>query len=193
MAPKKIPKPPQRTTPGFAFSILDRALRECLADRKFGADEITVVCGVFGGEELECAFCGSKEVKRWDHLVPVKLGGDTVLGNMVPACSRCDDSKRDLPYEPWMRGSSEGSPASRGVKDLDERSRRLGEYQVRFKYNPKDTDARLSPEGKKSLSAIRSEMASLRMKFDDLIAIHRGLKEGQPNSDTKCDCRSKPV
>ena len=31
----------------------------------------------------ECIFCGNLDVKRWDHLVPISKGGDTVLGNMV--------------------------------------------------------------------------------------------------------------
>ena len=69
----------------------------------------------FGKNPPECVFCGNREVKRWDHLVPVMKGGETVLGNMVPACARCDDSKQAFPFEEWMVSDAKWSPKSRGV------------------------------------------------------------------------------
>jgi hypothetical protein len=45
-------------------------------------------------------------------------GGDTVPGNIVPACSKCDDPKRSLPYDEWAVGSTPGSPRSCGVTDV---------------------------------------------------------------------------
>lgn len=77
----KLPRVPARTTTGFAFSMVDRALRERLAERKFGRAEVEKVLEHFG-DPPNCAFCGDERIARWDHLVPVTRGGDTVLGNM---------------------------------------------------------------------------------------------------------------
>lgn len=43
--------------------------------------------------ENRCAYCGGP-VETWDHLVPITLGGETVPGNMVPACRSCNSRKR---------------------------------------------------------------------------------------------------
>ena len=40
-----LPKPPQRITTGFAFSDVDRAIREGIADREFGLRGSTPVTG----------------------------------------------------------------------------------------------------------------------------------------------------
>lgn len=182
MVSSKHPLPPERTTPGFAFSILDRALRDCLSERKFGIAEIAQVCAFFGGDNLECVYCGSMDVARWDHLVPIKFGGDTVIGNMVPACSRCDDSKRDISYDLWMRGKANGPPENRSINDIEERIFRLNEYQTRFGYHPKELSERLSPEEMKALSSIQSRIVALRKEIDNLISTHRSSKNGPPNN-----------
>ena len=43
-----------------------------------------------------CVYYGDQNVQRWDQLVPVNKAGETVLGNMLPACARCNDSHLDL-------------------------------------------------------------------------------------------------
>ena len=53
-------------------------------------------------------------MRRWDHVVPVAKGGDTVVGNMVIACSRCDYSKQASEFERWMNGDWRGCPKERG-------------------------------------------------------------------------------
>lgn len=103
MAHVVLPRALARTTSGFAFSILNRALLEGISDRKFGAAEMRRLLEYFGSDQPRCVYCGAIELARWDHLIPVKAGGDTVLGNMVPACAPCDDSKRDLDFAQWLR------------------------------------------------------------------------------------------
>jgi len=44
----KLPRTPQRTTPGFAFSMVERCLRDGLGRRKFGAPEQQEVLNFFG-------------------------------------------------------------------------------------------------------------------------------------------------
>ena len=102
-----LPNMPQRTTPGFAFSIVRRALLDCIADRRLGKTEIAEVLSYFGDDPPACVYCGATPINRWDHLVPISKGGDTTLGNIVPACSKCDDSKRDLPFKEWVVGNAQ--------------------------------------------------------------------------------------
>lgn len=169
----KLPKVPQRTKPGFAFSIVERALQACLATRQFGQEEIAKVLEFFGTDPPECVYCGSHEVRRWDHLVPVKEGGETVLGNMVPACARCDDSKRNQPFEEWVMSNCKWSPKSRGVGDLDQRIERIKAYVQHFSYTPRKLEERLDEHERERLTTIRSGLQELREDVEALIEDYR--------------------
>src|SRR5207249_12096330 len=71
----RLPKVPMRTNLGFVFSMLERSITDSLSVRRFGQNEIAQVMEFFGAEHPECVFCGDTAVDRWDHLVPVSLGG----------------------------------------------------------------------------------------------------------------------
>jgi 5-methylcytosine-specific restriction endonuclease McrA len=46
--------------------------------------------------EGRCAYCGVPlEEPTMDHVVPLIKGGDHSVGNIVPACSRCNKRKND--------------------------------------------------------------------------------------------------
>jgi 5-methylcytosine-specific restriction endonuclease McrA len=49
-----------------------------------------------------CAYCGADNPTSVDHVVPVAAGGVTDLSNLVPACSRCNSSKRDRDLKEWL-------------------------------------------------------------------------------------------
>ena len=169
----KLPRSPSRTTTGFAFSIIDRAIRENFADRNFGKPQMKEVLKFFGSETPECSFCGSQDVKRWDHLVPVRKGGDTVLGNMVLSCARCDDSKQDLDYEVWMRGSSQYSPTSQGVPDLEDRILKIKSYVNRYEYKPIPLESRLDNLENEELDDLLDKLRSIRANLEMLVRNHR--------------------
>lgn len=169
----KLPEVPQRTTPGFSFSIVERALFECIAVRQFGRAEIKEVLSFFGGDPPACVFCGATPIQRWDHLIPVSKGGDTTLGNLVPACGRCDDSKRDLPFEVWTLGSAPNSPRTRGVPDLDHRLARIREYVAKYAYRPRIPEERLTAEDLRQFEVLREDLRKLRKDFDTFIALYR--------------------
>lgn len=168
-----LPKVPQRTTPGFAFSMIERALSDCLADREFGQKEIAKVLAFFDTDPPECVFCGSSEVKRWDHLVPVNKGGETVLGNMVPACAPCDDSKQDRPFEKWVMSDAKESPKSRGAEDIDQRVERIKAYIQYFGYTPRNLEERLNKYELERLTTIRSRLQELKKDIEALIDGYR--------------------
>jgi hypothetical protein len=164
-----LPQVPQRTTPGFTFSMIERTLYDCLGERKFGKAEIEKVLEFFDTSPPECVFCGSKDVTRWDHLIPVMKGGETVLGNIVPSCSRCDDSKRDLSFEEWMTSDTRYSPTSQETTDLDRRIERIKEYMRHFGYQPRRLKERLNEIELERLKAIRSRLLEIRNDVESLI------------------------
>lgn len=49
----------------------------------------------------KCAYCGAGGKLTQDHFVPVSRGGGYVNGNIVPACSHCNPSKRDKDFYEW--------------------------------------------------------------------------------------------
>ena len=169
----KLPKIPQRTTPGFAFSMIERALLDCLATRQFGLREIEQILDFFGFDPPECAYCGSHKVQRWDHLVLIKEGGETVLGNMVPACARCDDSKRHLPFEEWMESDCDSSLKNRGIMDIGQRIERIKSYIRHFGYKSRTLKDRLDDHDLKRLESIHSRIGELRRDIEELIKDYR--------------------
>lgn len=57
--------------------------------------------------ENTCIYCGRKpkagERISIDHFVPLSRGGSHSLDNLVPACTRCNNSKNDcMPWE-WPK------------------------------------------------------------------------------------------
>ena len=166
-----VPQIPQRTTPGFAFSNARRALLESIADREFRAEkQAEALCFFFGDQDSRyCVFCGDS-FERWDHLVPITKGGDTKLGNMVPACRKCDDSKQDKDFEEWMTGNAPKSPKTRGISNLRDRVEKINAYVKKYHYRPRQPDERLTNNEIQRFNALQIDLAELRKKFDTFIA-----------------------
>lgn len=165
----KVPKPPSCQRPGFGAAIFRRTVLEGLGSRMFGEAEVAAALRFFGAPPLECSYCGSQTVTRWDHLVPVLNGGETVLGNMVPACGSCDDSKAQRDFEIWMRSGAPRSPASRGVPDLDARISKLYRYMEEFGYAPKALADRLTKGELDQLQDLLARLETLRREAEAFI------------------------
>lgn len=51
-----------------------------------------------------CAYCGNDKVNlEQDHLIPMTKGGNYVMGNIIPACRRCNSSKRNNDFIEWYK------------------------------------------------------------------------------------------
>jgi len=50
-----------------------------------------------------CAYCGDTTNLIVEHFIPRSKGGPHALGNLLPACQRCNVSKRDHDPEHWYR------------------------------------------------------------------------------------------
>lgn len=57
-----------------------------------------------------CAYCGRPQTRSIkltrDHIIPVKLGGDTTRANIAPACRSCNSSKGDSNYRVWIKNAA---------------------------------------------------------------------------------------
>jgi 5-methylcytosine-specific restriction endonuclease McrA len=40
-----------------------------------------------------CLYCGSKKDIQMDHIIPISKGGRHSIGNLAPACGKCNQSK----------------------------------------------------------------------------------------------------
>jgi 5-methylcytosine-specific restriction endonuclease McrA len=50
-----------------------------------------------------CAYCGIDGDMHIEHVIPISKGGEHHLGNIVPACQRCNYSKNSAPVEQWYK------------------------------------------------------------------------------------------
>jgi len=167
----RLPKAPVRIGPGFVFSNLERALYEGFARRAFGSQEMEQVIAFFGGHPATCVYCGVASPQRWDHLVPVRDGGETVIGNMVPACAHCDDSKQDLSLAEWWESAQKYSPPDQ----MEERAKRLAKlqaYAAHFGYKPSRLEDRLTQEEAEHLGRIREAAKGLRNEIESLFRMY---------------------
>jgi hypothetical protein len=136
------------------------------------------VVAFFGGEPATCAFCDGDEVGRWDHLVAVKNGGETVLGNMVLACAACDDSKQDSPYETWLRARPSSSASREAMQIAEHRIEKLRAYAAHFHYLPIPLVERLTSEELTRLDQLKGRGRQLQIDIEALIAAYETRRKG---------------
>lgn len=53
-----------------------------------------------------CAYCAADRHLTMDHIIPVSRGGRHSIGNLIPACGRCNSAKRTRTIMEWRLGLS---------------------------------------------------------------------------------------
>lgn len=116
-------------------SITNAFVSSLLPVIKPTAEEIDEALGILGLDpaSLRCAYCGA-ECTQWDHLRPLVIGRRPTgyiseIGNLVPACGRCNSSKGNSTWRTWMSGQARNSPSKRRVPDLAQRIAKLDVYE----------------------------------------------------------------
>lgn len=129
----KMPNPVKIT--GRTSSITNSFVNGIIPVIEPSESEIKEALSVLGmtAETICCAYCGDKYTE-WDHLRPLVInksatGYISEIHNLVPSCGKCNQSKGNQNWKEWMYGSAKLSPASRHIKDIDARAKRLAEYE----------------------------------------------------------------
>jgi hypothetical protein len=98
-------------------------------------DEIEQALNILGVDpsDVRCAYCGDK-ASEWDHLRPLvwkrrPTGFITEIGNLVPSCAKCNQSKGNANWREWMHSKANRSPTGRGIVDIANRVARLELYE----------------------------------------------------------------
>ena len=95
-----------------------------------------------------------------------------MIGNLVPACGKCNQSKGNKPWRDWMTSSAQRSPATRGIPDLRQRMERLDAFEAWKPQVPLDFQElvdkdlldgywSLTPELREELLAYKPELLTL--------------------------------
>lgn len=88
-------------------------------------------------DSIRCSYCGDKYTE-WDHFHPLIMnklptGYISEIHNLVPACGKCNQSKGNKNWKNWMLSNAPLSPSTRQISDLDEKIRRLENYESKYK------------------------------------------------------------
>src|SRR5438105_7280917 len=82
-------------------------------------EEIHEALAILGmdADRVRCAYCGDRSTE-WDHLRPLVVnrrptGYISEIGNLVPSCGKCNQSKGNKNWLVWMQSSAQWCPKSR--------------------------------------------------------------------------------
>jgi hypothetical protein len=141
-----------------------RGLREIVAPRQvLTATDWQSISTSFDGK---CAFCDqlATQANRGivaDHLVPAKEFGELVLGNALPACQTCNDSRGEVEWHEFVRKSFPGDSAAQIL--------RIERYLAQHSYQASTPEKVLLPDE-------LAEYESLKVEFDKWLARAQTLR-----------------
>jgi len=84
---------------------------------------------------VRCVYCGDSWTE-WDHFRPIIQKGKPTwyfshIGNLVPCCGPCNQSKGGKNWRKWITSKARLSPKSRKVAILDQNIARLEAFESR--------------------------------------------------------------
>jgi len=112
-----------------------------------------------------CAYCDEFPAQENrgivpDHLIPIEQYGELVLGNTVPACQRCNDSRGKADWKVFLETKY---PAEAPV-----RTARIAEYVRQYPYVPVTPPQALAAEEVEEFEAILRLWSELLRKAQSL-------------------------
>ncbi len=144
---------------------VSRGLREIVApNQTMPKAQWKRVLDEFGGL---CVFCGSPGTAENrgivpDHLIPVTHFGELVLGNTVPACQSCNDSRGEKDWRLFMHSIYPGD-AERQITTVEA-------HVAHHAYQPPTLEIALAPEEQETY-------AELFQTWEELLKKARVLHE----------------
>ena len=139
--------------------MLDKAVKEHFNALRYPKPDIRALEKHFRRKgQFMCFYCGQKEASRWDHLYPVNKGGATTNGNLVPACSSCNDSKQNRTLKEWYDRAGK----RRKLRKLTVIERAVARYRARFPYKPRRLPQDLQGEDRRTYEEFARRLTRLR-------------------------------
>ena len=146
----KMPKPVKIT--GRTSSITNAFVNGIIPVIEPESYEITDALETLGMTEdtICCAYCGDTYTE-WDHFHPLirnkrPTGYISEIHNLVPACGKCNQSKGNKEWKQWMLSDAKLSPHTRQIPDMEERIKKLDEYEKKYRPRLVDFEAIIGKE-----------------------------------------------
>jgi hypothetical protein len=140
-------------------------LREIVAPRQtMSKTQWRSVVEEFGGLCIFCGSAGTVENRGIvpDHLVPVTRFGELVLGNTVPACQTCNDSRGEKEWRPFLREAFPG--------DAETQIHLVEQHLAKYDYRPVALEEALS-------ASERQSYLSLLKEWEEMLVRARNLRD----------------
>lgn len=132
----RMPKPVKVT--GLSSSVTKSFVNGIIPCINPTEEEVLAALETLGmsSDDIRCAYCGDT-CTEWDHLNPLiykktPTGYISEIHNLVPSCSKCNQSKGNRKWREWIVSNASLSPKSRGVPNLEEHIERLELYEEAF-------------------------------------------------------------
>ena len=105
-----------------------------------------------------CVFCeqpGTRENRGIiaDHLIPATQFGELVLGNTVPACQSCNDSRGNRNWRAFLLERFPDEAAKRAI--------RIEAYLNKYPYSPLSAEDYLSPQELREYNSILADWEAI--------------------------------
>ena len=116
----------------------------------------------------KCAYCGHTATKENrgivpDHLIPVTRYGELVLGNTVPSCQTCNDSRGEKDWRPFVR--------ERFPEHAENRIAKIEAYIHRHPYHAASPESVFSKEEQDQYSQLFEDWKALLERAEKLQAV----------------------
>lgn len=148
--------------PRLGYNV-SRGLREIVAPiQTMPKADWDALLGEFHGC---CAFCGDGATRQNrgivpDHLIPVTDYGELVLGNVVPACQTCNDSRGNSDWRQFIE--------SRSPNEAPHRVARIEEHLARNPYDAIQPPEVLDAEELEQYESVLADWEELLESAKDL-------------------------
>jgi HNH endonuclease len=133
--PKIFQMPNAVSITGRSSSITNSFINGIIPTIEPTEEEVLEALQILGMDpsDVRCAYCGDKYTE-WDHLRPLIMNQEPTgyiseIGNLVPACGKCNQSKGNKYWRTWMLSQAVLSPKSRNIIDIEIRIQRLENYE----------------------------------------------------------------
>ncbi|MBU4539287.1 MAG: HNH endonuclease [Weeksellaceae bacterium] len=117
--------------------------------------------------KILCVYCG-KKADTWDHLHALVLKGEyggfgNVLGNLVPACKKCNGAKGNKEWRKFVNGLPIADESKQKI------THQLEQYVEYYKISPCNFSNNAISANLKNLDRIKKDIFSLMQEADEEI------------------------